>query len=397
MSNKKNVMLVAPYVTFPDEPGANRFITIANMLSEKYEVTLVTSSYCHILKQQRTTTPSIDSCRVVLLKEPGYSKNVSVKRFMSHKVFTKNFKKFLNKNAHHFDVIYSAYPLIYTNYLLGRYKEKLKYKLIIDVQDIWPDSITGPIPALSNSLGRALLYPINKYADKTYSYADGLIAVSETYLKVADVSNLPDKYKKVVYIGADNILDANHYRPTTDKEKPLVAAYIGTMAGSYDLKTVIEAANLCKNKIQFYFIGAGEDEYNLKQLNYKLGNNVSFLGTLPYNEAMNILSQADIAINPIKASSQASMTNKLSDYLSLGLPIISCQKNSEIVNLLEHQGNFQYEAGDAKSLANKLLYIESNRSVLKEISENNFLFAQKQLSRHNSYIEIANLIEAVIK
>lgn len=53
MPSKKNILLVAPYVTFPDEPGANRFIAIAKLLSKKYNVTLVTSRFCHILKSHR--------------------------------------------------------------------------------------------------------------------------------------------------------------------------------------------------------------------------------------------------------------------------------------------------------------------------------------------------------
>jgi hypothetical protein len=52
---KKNILLVAPYVTFPNEPGDNRFISIAQLLSFEYNVTLVTSRFCHILKQQRKT------------------------------------------------------------------------------------------------------------------------------------------------------------------------------------------------------------------------------------------------------------------------------------------------------------------------------------------------------
>ena len=38
MQLREKILVVAPYVTFPDEPGANRFIAIAKILSKKYDV-----------------------------------------------------------------------------------------------------------------------------------------------------------------------------------------------------------------------------------------------------------------------------------------------------------------------------------------------------------------------
>ena len=42
MQDKKHILLVAPYVTFPDEMGMNRFIYLANLLADEFDVTLVT-------------------------------------------------------------------------------------------------------------------------------------------------------------------------------------------------------------------------------------------------------------------------------------------------------------------------------------------------------------------
>lgn len=397
MPDRKKILLVAPYVTFPGEPGANRFITIANMLSNEYEVTLVTSSFCHILKTQRPEVPNTKYFKTVLLNEPGYKKNVSFMRFLSHKIFCNNFERFLKESNTSFDLIYSAYPLIYTNFLLGKNKKFFNYRLIIDVQDIWPDSITGAIKSLSSSLGKIILYPINKYADKTYSYADGLIAVSESYLNKADVSELPFEKKKVVYIGTDKVLDKNPYNPQLDLKRPLTATYIGTIGGSYDLDTIVKAAPLCKDKVNIQFIGTGPHEYKLKKLNESLGSHVTFLGTMPYEQAMQVLSNSDLAINPIKASAQQSVTNKLSDYFACGLPILSCQSNPEVKAILSTGGNLQYKASNVEDLVRNLLYINKNRSKLPLISSYNFSLAKRKFSRQNSYLEILDLIDTVLK
>lgn len=396
MSKTKKILIVAPYVTFPDEPGANRFITITKMLSESYKVTLVTSRFCHILKEHRSKLPQLDDINIVLLDEPGYKTNVSLSRIASHHVFCKKFEIFIKQYGGSFDLVYSAFPLIYTNFLLGKYKNSLNYKLVIDVQDIWPDSITGPIPFLSGVLGTIALYPINIYANKTYSRADGLIAVSDTYLNKADVSNLPNNVKKAVYIGTDSIYEGKADCVKVNSSTQLLATYIGTMAGSYDLETVIKAASLCQDKVKVQFIGTGPHELKLKKLNQSLGFPVDFLGVFSYIDAMHKLAQSNIAINPIKADSQASITNKLSDYFSCGVPILSCQENEEVINLLRKGGGMQYKAEDPQDLSEKLLFLANNRENLIKMGEINSVIAKNMFVRKYSYLAIIDIINRVL-
>lgn len=396
MSKTNKILIVAPYVTFPGEPGENRFITIAKMLSESYEVTLVTSRFCHILKEHRSKLPQLDDINIILLDEPGYKTNVSLSRISSHHVFCKKFEIFIKQFGSSFDLVYSAFPLIYTNFLLGRYKKSMDYKLVIDVQDIWPDSIIGPIPLLSGVLGSIALYPINIYANKTYSYADGLVAVSDTYLNKADVLNLPSDVKKAVYIGADSIHEGKANYIETNNSQPLLATYIGTMAGSYDLETVIKAASLCKDKVKVQFIGTGPHELKLKKLNESLGSPVDFLGVFPYTDAMNKLVQSNIAINPIKAVAQQSITNKLSDYFSCGIPILSCQENKEVMSLLRKGGGLQYKAEDPHDLGEKLLFLANNRKYLIRMGEINLMIAQDMFIRKNSYLAIIDIVNRVL-
>lgn len=391
----KKLMLVAPFVSFPNESGFNRFITLADMLSKTYSVTLVTSRFYHSEKKHRLNEGDDYTFKVVLLDEPGYKKNIGFSRLKSHHYFCNELKRYLTLNGEQFDIVYSAYPLIYSNYLLGKNKSKFNYKLVMDIQDVWPESITGPIPILSEKTGDILLSPITKYANKAYSYADGLVAVSETYLKRADVRKLPQRNKTVAYIGTPHTLKYNKYKPSASTQQPLVATYLGTLGGSYDLSTVIKAAALCKNDVEIRIVGSGPDLVKLQKLDRSLGGNVQFLGSHPYDKAMQLISESDVVINPIKSTAQQSMTNKLSDYLSCGVPITSCQTNPEVVKILKDRGNFIYKAGDCSGLAKQLKYISKHRLNLQRISKLNFEFAQQHLSRDVSYKKIINLVDYI--
>ncbi|SEM10932.1 glycosyltransferase [Acinetobacter sp. DSM 11652] len=395
MQARKKVLIVAPYVTFPDEPGANRFITIAKMLSQKHDVTLVTSRFCHILKSRRIRSKNLDGISVIFLDEPGYKLNVGFERLKSHHVFCRNFEKFILENHFKYDLVYSAYPLIKTNYILGKMKEKLNFKLVIDIQDIWPESIFGPMPFLSNNFGKLILFPISRYANQAYAYADALVAVSETYINRADVNQLDSKYKEVVYIGADSL----HFNLKSDKlhREKIMATYIGTMAGSYDLETIVRASTICKDQVEIQFIGTGPHEERLKKLNSELGGYVNFRGTLPYDQAMMSLKCSDIAINPIVSTAQQSITNKLSDYFCCGLPILSCQENLEVKQLLASGGGVHYQSGNFKDLAQKLILLAEDRVKLSRMSNINKKIAQEFFLREKSYMKIICLVERLLR
>ncbi len=148
-----NITIAAPYCSLPSEPHFNRFWYLAELLSQSHDVLLITSNFKHYDKSFRrpedAEAASQGRLKVILLEESGYSKNVSLGRVTSHHRFVKHFEKWLeNCRPGEQDVVYSAYPLIATNLLLGKHKARLGYKLIVDVQDVWPESFSSVVPFL---------------------------------------------------------------------------------------------------------------------------------------------------------------------------------------------------------------------------------------------------------
>ena len=176
----KNVLIVAPFCSVPSEPHFNRFLYLADLLSRNsFSVTLVTSRFRHADKKYREYTANDSSSfKIVLIDEPGYKKNISLFRVYSHYIFCKKFAEWFEKN-NTFDLIYSAYPLIETNKIVGKLKKK-ESKLIVDVQDVWPESISSFLPFCSKI--PVNFFPYSGKANAVYSSADALIAVSQTYL-----------------------------------------------------------------------------------------------------------------------------------------------------------------------------------------------------------------------
>lgn len=200
-----NITIVAPYCSLPSEPYFNRFWYLAERLSQSHDVLLITSRFRHYDKSFRrpedAEAASQDRLKVMLLEESGYGKNVSLERVASHYRFVKNFEQWLkNCRPGEQDIVYSAYPLIATNLLLGKHKARLGYKLIVDVQDVWPESFSSVVPFLKKVPHKLL--PFASRANRAYRCADALIAVSQTYLDRAKEAN-PNVPGETVYIGTD--------------------------------------------------------------------------------------------------------------------------------------------------------------------------------------------------
>ncbi|HFC7668323.1 TPA: glycosyltransferase [Neisseria meningitidis] len=384
-----NITIVAPYCSLPSEPYFNRFWYLAERLSQSHDVLLITSNFKHYDKSFRrpedAEAASQGRLKVMLLEESGYSKNVSLGHVTSHHRFVKHFEKWLeNCRPGEQDVVFSAYPLIATNLLLGKHKARLGYKLIVDVQDVWPESFSSVVPFLKKVPHNLL--PFASRANRAYRYADALVAVSQTYLDRAKETN-PNVPGEVIYIGADfPKLDAAPAKDFGDDKTRFF--YLGTLSYSYDVETVCKGVRKLLDdgeNVELHIMGGGPDLEKLKQYENRA---IKFYGYLPYSEMMSIAKGCDIAVNAIHSHAMQSVTNKLSDYMALQKPILNSQTNAEVLSLLNLLPHENYRSGDVDS------FVQAAKDILKRkndpVQSDEIV---RRFRRDISYRKIVNLIE----
>lgn len=383
-----NITIVAPYCSLPSEPHFNRFWYLAELLSQSHDVLLITSNFKHYDKSFRrpedAEAASQGRLKVMLLEESGYSKNVSLGRVTSHHRFVKHFEKWLeNCRPGEQDVVFSAYPLIATNLLLGKHKARLGYKLIVDVQDVWPESFSSVVPFLKKVPHKLL--PFASRANRAYRYADALVAVSQTYLDRAKETN-PNVPGEAVYIGTDFAAIAPP--PPRFRSKTTRLFYLGTLSYSYDVETVCKGVRKLLDdgeNVELHIMGGGPDLEKLKQYENRA---IKFYGYLPYSEMMSIAKGCDIAVNAIHSHAMQSVTNKLSDYMALQKPILNSQTNAEVLSLLNLLPHENYRSGDVDS------FVQAAKDILKRkndpVQSDEIV---RRFRRDISYRKIVNLIE----
>ena len=387
------ITIVAPYCSLPGEPYFNRFLYLAERLAQTHEVRLLTSRFRHFDKTFRrpeaAEAASSERLQIVLLDENGYSSNVSAGRLNSHRTLMRNLSAWLERErAGAADVVYSAYPLIESNILLGQNKARLGYKLIVDVQDVWPESFSAVLPLVANIPPRLL--PFARKADRAYRSADALAAVSQTYLARAAAAN-QSVPAEAVYIGADFGLIEN--APAVRFEDGAThLVYFGTLSHSYDVETACRGVAQLRqdgHDVLLHVCGGGKDLPRLHQ-NYARSGTV-FHGYLPYAEMISLAKGCDMAVNAIHSYAPQSVTNKLSDYMALQKPVLNSQENPEVRSLLTLLPHAHYVSGRPHDFVAAFLRLKESEAPV-QTAEITRLF-----DRRISYNRLVGLIKSFEK
>lgn len=397
---KKKILIIANFTKLPWEQGNSRFPYIINLIDkEKCEVELVTSSFSHGEKRQRENKEKevkLDY-KITLINEPGYKKNISLKRFYSHHIFAKNVEKHLG-TIEKPDVIYCAVPSLDVAKVAAKYAENNDIEFIIDIQDLWPEAfkMVFKVPVISD----IIFYPMKKTANYIYSRADNIVAVSKTYANRAAIVNKKFDKKLSVFLGTDlDYFDEAHKKfeivPFDDVVR---IAYIGTLGHSYDIKCIIDSIKILNDKgiknILFVVMGDGPLKEDFEAYSKEKDVRCEFTGRMAYEEMVGKLCSCDIAINSITKGAAQSIINKVGDYAASGLPVINNQENLEYRKLVEdYQIGFNIENSNPQEMAEKIEMLYKDKSLRKRLGANNRRLAEEKFDRKITYKEIKKILE----
>jgi len=392
------ILILANFTDDPELKGNNRFNYLAELLSEKgHEVTLVTSTFSHTKKQQRFTKDYQTNYRTEFIYEPGYKRNISVKRVFSHLSFNRNLRKFL-KVKKTFDVVYCSFPTIETALTGIKYSKEQKIKSVVDIQDLWPEAYSLIIK--NKTIYTLLFSNLIRKANWVYKNADHLVSVSQTYLDRAQ-SVSEKKYGTVTYLGTDLSKFDKYKAQVTDfdfNSYGFYMGYVGTLGHSYDLTGVFDAMNILppeiRRDIAFVVMGDGPLFNYFKEYSAKLDINVIYTGRLSYDKMCSILSNCDIAVNAIVKGAAQSIINKHADYCAAALPIINTQECSEYRALVdEFVIGLNSENNNPEDLASKIKLLYFDKEMCQLMGENSRKLAELRFDRQKTYPEIVKVIE----
>ena len=423
-----DILIVSQYLRDIEnfEGNNSRFVYLAKLLAQNgnNQVEIVTSDFNHATKKNFQSVGKLQNVAVTAVHEPGYPKNVCLKRFSSHKKLANNIKKYLT-NRKKPDICYCAVPSLSVADVVSKYCKKNNIKFIVDVQDLWPEAfkMVFHVPIISN----IIFAPMKRQADRIYASADQIVAVSKTYGDRAQSVNRRSRKTVVVYLGTDkkvfegyadkkleeldnNDTIASVLHITLEKEVAVASndcaellengivriAYCGTLGHSYDISCVINAIKLLdkshRDRIEFIVMGDGPRKHEF--MSDAKGLPIIFTGKLSYPDMVWMLRRCDISVNPITKGAAQSIINKHMDYAMAGLPVVNTQECIEYRNLLDkYRAGINCECENAEEVARALKSLIDDRKLRDLMGKNSLKMGAECFDRGITYNRLVELFQ----
>lgn len=389
-----DILIISEFCEDFSTTDNDRFLYLAKQLCADNDVEILTSSFRHTTKSRRTS-PAIEwPFKITFIEEPGYPKNICLRRFVSHYKWGKNVKRYLKERKSP-DVIYCAIPSLTGPAYAAKYCQKHGVRYVIDVQDLWPEAfkMIVNVPIISD----IVFAPFSVLANSAYKRADAICAVSETYTNRALRVNSKCSKGNTVFLGT-NLETFDRYAaqiPIMEKsDGELWIAYCGTLGASYDITCVIDALSLLDNPmIKFIIMGDGPRKEEFEQYAKEKKVNAVFMGRLKYSDMCSLLCECDITVNPISQGAAQSIINKHADYAASGLPVLNTQECEEYRNLVDsYNMGINCKNNDAIDLAEKIRTLIEHENLRTRMGKASRKCAEDKFNRTHTYHILTNVI-----
>ncbi len=341
------VWILNHYATLTFVDRAGRHYSFAKHLIEKgYKTTVFCASTVHNMDKQMPLQKDIygesvlDGIPYVFVKTPSYSGN-GKSRIINMLAFAKNVisvaKIKAKKEKPDVIIASSVHPFTCVSGIL--IAKKLDVPCIVEIRDLWPESIVAYTDRSSKNPAIKFLYKLEKWI---YKKADKIIFTMEggkDYIvdqKWDKANGGPIDLSKVYYINNgvdievyDKEIKENPYDDADlDDTETFKVVYAGSIRPANNLQLLVDAAEKLKNKkVKVLIFGDGEDKQRLEQYCEEKGiDNVVFKGRVEKNCIPNILSKSDLnVLNYRRASTwkYGGSQNKLFEYFGSGKPVIA--------------------------------------------------------------------------
>jgi len=364
----KTIWIVNEYAGSPYHGMEFRHYYIAKeLIKNNYNVFIITASYSHLFKnipqlKKDFEIQKIDDINYCWIKVPKYKDSNSKKRVLKWLIFTLKLfllpKKLKNKPEYIFFSPMQTF-IFFPLYFLSK---KYKSKLIFEVKDIWPLTITE----IGNYSKKNLFIRLLRFFEiLSIKKSDLIISVLPGYGKyLKDQGFEKDFFYLPNGISLDEMQKIEKLDEDIEKlipENKFFVGYVGTIGSANSLESFIDAANIIKeyknfDQIYFLIVGKGSEKEKLME-KAKNNKNIIFLNSIPKFQVQSMLKKFDVCFIGWKNSllfNYGVSPNKIFDYMYAGKPVLEAISTSESL-VLKAKCGIQVEAENPDAIAEAVL------------------------------------------
>jgi colanic acid biosynthesis glycosyl transferase WcaI len=228
------------------------------------------------------------------------------------------------------DVIVATTPQFFCGWAGVLCSWLLRCPLVLEVRDIWPESIVT-VGAIKNPRMRRLLEWLEI---KMYAAARRIVTVGDGYRSRLLDRGVPEEKIAVVPNGVDTrqFVPPPHFSALaleSNDERKFVCAYIGTVGMAHGLEVVLRAAEKLKQagrtNVEFQIVGDGAERQELETEAKSLAlDNIVFTGLIPKSRMPEMIAAADACLVHLKKAElfETVIPSKIFEIMAMNVPIV---------------------------------------------------------------------------
>ena len=276
----------------------------------------------------------------------------------------------------------------------------LPFKLL-GVKYVFDHHDTTPELYLSKYVKKGVMYKLQVWLERlTFRFSDVVLSTNSSYRDIAITrGGLNPKDVFIVRNGPD-LRKFKLVPPSAALKygKPYLIGYLGTMNSQDGLDILLDVAlrlkTLGRRDIHFTCVGGGPELWGLRKIvkDKNLQDTVNFTGRIPDDQVLQILSTADVCVNPDPPCQMNDISTmiKIVEYMALGKPIVQFDLKEGRFSAME-ASLYADGANPVADFTTKILWLLDHPEERKRMGE----FGRKRVEEELAWeYSVVNLLAA---
>ncbi|MFD2627843.1 glycosyltransferase family 4 protein [Oceanobacillus kapialis] len=302
----------------------------------------------------------------VKIKNKRYSRSI-MNRLIYYLEIAIKFVYVILRKREKYDVVFVTSPPIFVAMVGLIAKFRYKAKLILDIRDLWPESLKG-VGVFNFSIIIKLFRLIEMLL---YKKANHIIVNSKGFIDYITSRSAMFK-EKITYIpnGARNSEISN----SISHQQEFKVIYAGNLGLAQDDAIIKKLAEeLYFRNIGLTIVGYGLRREDFSEYVHKnCLNNVTFISPTTREKCLKIISEHQVGVVTLvdKDVFRTVLPGKIIDYMTCGIPIIGSVSGFSKDIIKNQQVGFVSDNHDINDLISFIEKIKGNKKLQKEINNN---------------------------
>ena len=321
------------------------------LASRGHEVEWYSSSFSHATKGYRNAEVIGSAAReigyrVSLAPAGAYRRNVCLARLKSHVKTARQMARIWVSGLLP-EVIIVSLPDPSLGRVAAQWARATGAKLIVDVQDLWPETFARFWPKGLRWLNPVVFAGMIRDVNFTYMSADAVVGVASRYVEHCYGRTQGHTLTEVLHLGVTidefdrGVRPPDQFgftKPRDEKWVFLGGAISGYVSGGQAICMMQELQRRGRDDIRLLVVGSGPGREELaKMLRDRRLANVLLLGERNYSIFASLAVASDVALLPVRPETQVYFPNRVFDYFAAGIPIVNTIQG-ELAGLIAEHG-----------------------------------------------------------